>query len=67
MIYDHCVDLQIFIEDPTIFNVYKKILKEVSNNPNLVCRLFTIINCEISIITIVAGLVRLDHYYKDNY
>ena len=60
------VDLQIFVEDP-IFNVYKKILKEVSNNPNLVCRLFTIINCEISIITIVAGLVRLDHYYKDNY
>ena len=60
------VDLQIFVEDP-IFNVYKKILKEVSTNPNLVCRLFTIINCEISIITIVAGLVRLDHYYKDNY
>ena len=25
------VDLQIFVEDP-IFNVYKKILKEVSNN-----------------------------------
>lgn len=60
------VDLQIFVKD-LIFNVYKKILKEVSNNPNLVCRLFTIINCEISIITIVAGLVRLDHYYKDNY
>ena len=60
------VDLQIFVEDP-IFNVYKKILKEMSNNPNLVCILFTIINCEISIITIVAGLVRLDHYYKDNY
>ena len=60
------VDLQIFVEDP-IFNVYKKILKEVSTNPNLVCILFTIINCEISIITIVAGLVRLDHYYKDNY
>ena len=61
------VDLQIFVEDPTIFNVYKKILKEVSNNSILVCILFTIINCEISIITIVAGLVRLDHYYKDNY
>ena len=43
------------------------ILKEVCNDPNLVCRLFTIMNCEISIITIVAGLVRLDHYYKDNY
>ena len=60
------VDLQIFVKD-LIFNVYKKTLKEVSTNPNLVCILFTIINCEISIITIVAGLVRLDHYYKDNY
>ena len=60
------VDLQIFVKD-LIFNVYKKILKEMSNNPNLVCILFTIINFEISIITIVAGLVRLDHYYKDNY
>ena len=35
-------------------------IKEVCNDPNLVCRLFTIMNCEISIITIVAGLVRLD-------
>ena len=37
------------------------------DEPNLVCRLFTIINCEISIVRIVAGLVRPDHYYKDNY